>query len=140
MVKVTNLSSEIHNPRSHSKTHSPNQNHRTYNKYKNIPKEYLEVAEGMESQYINYMLNELNKSVQSERPESAAEKYYKSLVNSERAKIMAQTDNGVGIKDLVLDQIYPQHMRRPVNVKQAMNQYQNQNQNLNVSNKGVDDE
>ena len=130
-IFVTNpLASEIRN---HSVKAT---NHQAYNKYKNIPKEYLDVAEGMEAQYINYMLNELNKTVQSERPESAAEKYYKSLINSERAEIMAKTNNGVGIKDLVLDQIYPQHMRRPVNIKQAMNQYHKQN----VSNKGVDDE
>lgn len=129
MVSVTNgLSAGIQN----SVNLASNQ--KTYDKYKNIPKQYLEVAEGMEAQYINYMMNELNKSVQSESPESSAEKYYKSLINSERAEIMAKTDNGVGIKDLVLDQIYPQHMRRPVNIKQAMNQYHN------VSNKGVDDE
>ena len=32
-------------------------------KYKNVPKEYMQVAEGMESQFTNHLLNEMRKSV-----------------------------------------------------------------------------
>lgn len=105
------------------------------NKYVGVPKEYLKIAEGMEAQYINHMLNELNKTIIQENPDSAAEQYYKSLINSERAEIMAKSENGIGLKDLILDQIYPQHMRQKIPAQNIVNQYQ-----LNVSNKGVDHE
>lgn len=116
-------------------THTQNEilkNHKVNDKYNNIPKDYLNIAESMEAQYINHMLSELDKTIIKEKPESAAEKYYKSLINTERAEIMAKSESGIGIKDLILDQIYPQHMRRTVNYKQAINQYQQ-----NVSNKEV---
>jgi Rod binding domain-containing protein len=124
------ITPKIHNPQL-------DRAQKQYDKYKNVPKQYLEVAEGMEAQYINYMLNEMEKTVHKEKPDSPAEKYYKSLINAERAEIMAKTENGVGIKDVILDQILPQHMRRPTNVQQAVKQYK---QNNSVSNKGVDHE
>lgn len=108
------------------------QNLNINNKYKNIPKEYLNIAESMEAQYINHMLNELDKTIIQENPDSAAQKYYKSLIRNQRAEIMAKSENGVGIKDLILDQIYPQHMRKNINHRQAINQYQQ-----NLSNKDV---
>lgn len=81
------------------------------NKYKNVPKAYLDVAQGMETQFINHMMNEMNKTVKSEQPDSDANKYYKGLLDYERAKIMAQTENGIGLKDIILDQILPQHLK-----------------------------
>lgn len=102
-------------------------------KYKNIPKEYLKIAEGMEAQYINHMLNELDKTIIQENPDTAAQKYYKSLVNSERAQIMAQSENGIGIKDLILDQIYPQQFKKVPN-RQIINQYQQNLSNKEVAN------
>ena len=108
--------------------------HQVQDKYKNIPKEYLKIAESMEAQYINHMLAELDKTIIQENPDTAAQKYYKSLVQSERAQIMAKSENGIGIKDLILDQIYPQHMRRPINNKHAINQYQQNLSNKEVAN------
>ncbi|MBC74869.1 MAG: hypothetical protein CME64_02525 [Halobacteriovoraceae bacterium] len=93
-------------------------------KYQNIPKEYMDVAQGMETQFINHMLNEMRKSVKSTEPDSSATKYYKSLMDHERAKIMAETENGIGLKDVILDQIYPKHMRVGMPNKHAINAYQ----------------
>lgn len=98
---------------------------RNSDKYSNIPKPYLNIAEGMESQFINHMLTELDKTVVKEIPESQAEQYYKSLLNNERADLMAKSQNGVGLKDIVLNQIYPKYMRKPLSNNEAIGQYQN---------------
>lgn len=95
-------------------------------KYENVPKEYLKVAEGMETQFINHMLTEMRKSVHSAKQDSNAEAYYKSLTDYERAKIMTKTENGLGLKDVILDQIYPKHMRVGMPQKHALNTYQQQ--------------
>jgi Rod binding domain-containing protein len=71
----------------------------------------MQVAEGMEEQFTNHLLGEMGKTVHSTVPESQATKMYKSMLENERAKLMAQSNSGIGIKDLVLDQIYPKHRR-----------------------------
>lgn len=86
-------------------------------KYKNVPKPYLDVAKGMEKQFINYMISQMRNSVKSETPESSAEKYYKGLMDNERSEIMANTANGIGLKDMILDQILPNHLKQQINAK-----------------------
>lgn len=93
------------------------------NKYKNVPKPYLDVAQGMETQFIGHMMNEMNKTVKSQEPDSHANKYYKGLLDHERAKIMAQTENGIGLKDIILEQILPQHLKASNNAN-AVKMYQ----------------
>ncbi|MEX0798415.1 MAG: rod-binding protein [Bacteriovoracaceae bacterium] len=93
-------------------------------KHQNIPKEYMDVAEGMETQFINHMLNEMRKTVKSSEPDSNANDYYKSMQDYERAKIMTKTENGIGLKEVILDQIYPKHMRVGMPAKHALNAYQ----------------
>lgn len=106
------------------------------NKYSKVPKEYLEVANGMEAQFINHMLDELDKTVQPTEPDSSATKYYKSLVNNERANIMAATENGLGIKDLVLKQIYPQFNKNLNKDIQSYENVKNMNNNIQSSQTG----
>lgn len=108
----------------------------THDRYAGIPKPYMDVAQGMEAQFINHMLTELEKTVHKEKPDSQAEAYYKSLLNNERADIMAKTENGIGLKDMILDQIYPKYMRRPIANKEALGQYQNITMNGNNSKRG----
>ncbi len=74
-----------------------------------VPKEYLEVAEGMETQFAQHLLTEMRKTVDKNSPSSSAQKIYESMQDLERAKIIAKSDHGLGVKDLVLDQIYPAH-------------------------------
>ena len=93
-------------------------------KYKNVPKPYMDVAKGTEKQFISYMISQMNNSVKSENKDSSAEKYYKGLMDNERADIMANTKNGIGMKDLVLDQILPSHLKQPANIKAAVKMYQ----------------
>lgn len=92
-------------------------------KYKHVPKPYMQVAEGMERQFTNHLLAQMRKTVHSANPESNAERIYKSMLDDERAKLMAQSDSGLGVKDMVLDQIYPQHRR--VNPRDAVQMYNN---------------
>ncbi len=77
----------------------------------NPVKPYEDVAEGMETNFTSYMLAEMRKSVPKETPDSSAMDYYNSLLDSERAQLMAKSDSGLGIKKVILDQIVPQNMK-----------------------------
>lgn len=77
----------------------------------NPVKPYEEIAEGMEANFTSYMLAEMRKSVPKETPDSSAMDYYNSLLDSERAQLMAKSDSGLGVKKVILDQIVPQHMK-----------------------------
>lgn len=90
-------------------------------KFKNVPKPYMDFVEGMERQFTNHLLNEMRKTVHTADPETQAEKYYKSIMDDERAKIMAESDSGLGIKEIILDQIYPQYKTRKDEVINAYN-------------------
>lgn len=93
-------------------------------KYKNVPKPYLEVARGMEEQFASHMISQMRNTVHSENPDSSAEQYYKGLMDHERAKIMAEDQNGLGLKDIILDQILPAHLKQQVNAKDVIKKYQ----------------
>lgn len=82
----------------------------------NTPKEspikpYEDVAEGMEANFTSYMLAEMRKTIPKETPDSSATNYYNSLLDSERAQLMAKSESGLGVKKVILDQIVPQHMK-----------------------------
>lgn len=89
--------------------------------YKFIPKAYKDVASGMEKQFAEFMITQMESSIGSEDTNSAA-KYYKSLMNSERADVMATKDQGMGLQKVILDQIYPQRMRNDLAYKQFLKQ------------------
>lgn len=79
---------------------------------KNSPiKPYEEIAEGMEANFSSHLLAEMRKTVPKESPDSSATEYYNSLLDFERAQLMAKSDSGLGIKKVVLDQIVPQHLK-----------------------------
>ncbi len=80
---------------------------------KNVPKEYLEVAQKMEADFVNHMLNEMRQTAKvTDEDDSTAMNYYNSLLDTERADIMAKHDGGIGLQKMILDQIYPEHMRK----------------------------
>jgi Rod binding domain-containing protein len=96
-------------------------------KYKEVPKEYLAVAEAMEVQFANHMLGEMRKNINSSEPDSQASQYYNSLLDYERAKIMAEDPKGgLGIKEVILDQILPPHLKQ--NKESALNAYNRNSQ------------
>lgn len=74
-------------------------------------KPYEEIAEGMETSFTSHMLAEMRKTVPKETPDSSAMEYYNSLLDFERAQLMAKSDSGLGVKKVILDQIVPQHMK-----------------------------
>lgn len=72
---------------------------------------YEEIAEGMETSFTAHMLREMRKTIPKEAPESSAMDYYNSLLDYERAQLMAKSDTGLGVKKVILDQIVPNHMK-----------------------------
>lgn len=81
--------------------------------YKNhhIPDAYIKIAEGMEQEYVKFMLKRMKGSIDKNGPESSAMNYYNSLMTTEQAKKLVQQNGGLGIKSMILDQIYPKELR-----------------------------
>lgn len=77
----------------------------------NPVKPYEDIAEGMETSFTSHMLAEMRKTIPKEGPDSSAMEYYNSLLDYERAQLMAKSDSGLGVKKVILDQIVPQHMK-----------------------------
>lgn len=86
-----------------------------------IPKQYKEVAENMESQFAEAMLNQMNQTTGASDEEDTGMNYYKSLETSERAKMMSKQNN-LGLQPIILDQIYPKRLR----TESALKQYESQ--------------
>ena len=76
-----------------------------------IPHAYKKVARNMEQQFIEFMIDEMEKTA-GKKDQSMAGKYYKSLLNTQRAKTMSEVNGGMGLQDMILDQIYPQNLRK----------------------------
>ena len=90
-----------------------------------VPKPYQDVAKGMEKQFVQFMIDQMNKSVGESKKGDTANNYYKGLMNNEQAKIMTETGLGAGVQDLILDQIYPQHLRNEANHKAFLESQKN---------------
>lgn len=101
-----------------SKTHISPQANQIKDKYAKVPKEYMRIAEGMESQFNQMLLAQMKKTVDRANPNSAATRLYESMLDEHYADIMASSQ-GTGIKDLVLNQIYPEFSKA-----QAVKNYQ----------------
>lgn len=96
-----------------------------------IPKQYKEVAAGMEQQFVEIMLDQMSRTVDETPTEGdgMGMDYYKSLQKSERAKSMTQQNN-LGLQNMILDQIYPKRMRNEMALKQYEAQSNRIHQNL----------
>lgn len=64
----------------------------------------------MEKQFADFMVEQMMKTVGDET-ENQAESYYKSLMNSERSDALTKNSGGLGVQDLILDEIYPRKFR-----------------------------
>lgn len=89
------------------------------NKTTNPVRPYEEIAEGMESNFTSHMLAEMRKTIPKETPDSSAMEYYNSLMDYERAQLMAKSDSGLGVKKVILDQIVPMNMKHYLKQAQA---------------------
>lgn len=87
-------------------------------------KPFKDVAEGMETHFASHMIEEMRKSIPRENAPSSAQQYYESLMDYEHAKALAQSDTGLGIKKVILDQILPAHLKAPVKRTDAHAAYQ----------------
>ena len=76
-----------------------------------IPDAYKKVARGMEQQFVEFMINEMEKT-SGKKDHSMAGNYYKSLLNTHRAELMSQVNGGMGLQEMILDQIYPKKLRK----------------------------
>jgi Rod binding domain-containing protein len=118
IMKVDNISNQ--------RPHQNNNQQFVYYKGMKIPKEYLELAQSMETQFIEQMLEQMTQDLSGDEV-SAAQNYYKSLQNQERAKIMATSEKNTGITDVVLNQILPAHYKQDLrnikNNKQVISTY-----------------
>ncbi len=81
------------------------------NQNTNPVKPYEDIAEGMEASFTSHMLAEMRKSIPKEGQDSPSMDYYNSLLDYERAQLMAKSDTGLGVKKVILDQIVPQNMK-----------------------------
>ena len=63
-----------------------------------IPQAYVKIAESMEAQYVEYMLNKMKETVPKNRPDGPAMSYYQSLLTKEQAFKMVRSSEGFGIK------------------------------------------
>ena len=94
------------------------------NDLKYIPKPFKKVAKNLETEFLQFLLKKMEGTVQLNKKDSTAKNYYKSLLNLERAKIMSDGQEGLGIQKLILDQIYPKRLRNKI----AYNYYEGQQQ------------
>lgn len=100
--------------------------------YQAVPKPYLDFAKGQERIFTNHLLKEMRKTIHKTQEDSSAQKYYQSIMDDEISRIMSDSDSGIGIKDTVLEQIYPQYKR--------LNQSPQQAYNMNNPKQGVHNE
>ena len=84
----------------------------------NIPQPYLDVAQGMEKQFLEFMISQMKNSVnRAEEPDSAMN-YYESLLTEEQAQQITSQNGGLGLQKLILDQVYPEYLRNQANMQQ----------------------
>ena len=102
---------------------------------KDIPEAYLNVAKGMEQQFIQFMIEQMKKTVDMANPESSALKFYQSILDNHHANIMADKNNGKGLQKVILDQIYPAH-KRVTSRRHGVDRYTNNIRPL-INEKGV---
>ncbi len=86
-----------------------------------VPPEYQKIAKGMEQQFLRFMLEQMDKTIDRNGPDSPADSYYRSLLQDKRAEIMSEKDKGIGLQKLILDQIYPESMRTEMNYRAHLN-------------------
>ena len=86
-----------------------------------IPEPHKKVAKGMEERFLLHMIKQMKKSVQKSEADSTASDFYNSQLDSERAKILAEKEGGVGIQKLILNQIYPIEKRSKENLERYQN-------------------
>ena len=68
---------------------------------------YRIVARGMEEQLIRLMVNQMRKTIVPETPPSSALAFYQSMLDGHYASAMAKNRMGMGLQQIIFEQIYP---------------------------------
>ena len=68
---------------------------------------YREVARGMEEQLIRLMVNQMRKTIAPQTPPSSALGFYQSMLDGHYANAMAKNRMGMGLQQIIFEQIYP---------------------------------
>lgn len=76
-----------------------------------IPEQMNQVAESYEKQFAQFLLKEFHKSIPKSEGQSTAGDIYESWMINEQSDSIAKSKDGLGIKDLILDEIYPRKYR-----------------------------
>lgn len=107
--------SKISGPHFPQITMKTNGSQRTDDRF--IPEDHKNVARGMEQQFAEYMIQQMNNTVDKADNENqdSASTYYENMMTTERAKMMSNSGKGLGVQKVVLDQIYPQRLRTEMN-------------------------
>lgn len=105
MAKITQLNS----PNSVSQAQSPRDRSQVKDRHF-IPEPYKNVAEGMEKQFAQHMLEQMDNSIDRAEDPSSSMDYYDSVMRDQRAEVMAKNSE-LGLQKVVLDQIYPERLR-----------------------------
>jgi Rod binding domain-containing protein len=102
----------------------PNSNIKPVKTLEDFRKPYDEVAEGMERQFTNYLLDQMKKGIPKDGESSSAREFYESQLDGEYAEAMAKSDSGIGIKKVILEQILPPQLKKtPVLNRDGQNMY-----------------
>ncbi len=73
------------------------------------------------------MAIQMKNTINQNTPDSSAVEYYNGLINKERSNIMAKNNGGLGIQKLILNQIYPPHLRNKASYEYFMKNLQPNN-------------
>lgn len=129
---MSNVDIKIHNPKIAIGNNSKPAASKNIDTKQYIPEPYREVATGMEEQFANFMIAEMEKSV-GNLPTDTAGDYYATLMRSKRAEMMAKKES-LGLQNVILDQIYPEAQR----TKEAYDAYQKMVAMNNFSRKKIE--
>ena len=69
----------------------------------------------MEEEFSKIMINKMKETISHEDPQSTAEEYYQDLLTQKQAESLSSQNTGKGIQKLIMNQIYPEHIRTPSN-------------------------
>lgn len=68
----------------------------------------------MERQFIDYMIEKMDGGNISGEQDDSTKAYYKSLLRNERAELMSQVRNGLGIQEMIVND-YMKKFHQPTN-------------------------
>ena len=89
-----------------------------------LRKPYVDIAEGMERQFANHLVDQMKKGIPRDESVSSAREFYESQLDGEFAEAMAKSDTGLGVKNVILEQILPPQLKKtPTLNREAQSMY-----------------